>query len=245
MRGYTETYRVNGSQADMWGHLKYSTLLQMFQDTADRHTAMHGVSNREMQENHGASWVVAKIWIRLHRPIRCGDTISVATYQRPLRGTQFVRDTEIRDEQGEIIGEGVSVWILIDRETHAFLGPDTARRITQDHGSIYDSDKTAKIPKMRMPEDLTPVFEKTFMYSDTDMNGHVNNTRYLDAICDACRLELEPGRFITELQLGYKVECRAGETVTLLAGEQDGSLYAEGRVEDGLRFEAKLTLADM
>ena len=56
-------------------------------------------------------------------------------------------------------------------------------------------------------------------YSDTDINGHVNNTRYADFVCDALRLEgLPRSRFLSELQIGYTAESRAGDVLTLEVG---------------------------
>ena len=41
-------------------------------------------------------------------------------------------------------------------------------------------------------------------YSDTDINGHVNNTRYADFVCDALELEnLSQDRFLSQMQIGY------------------------------------------
>ena len=48
-------------------------------------------------------------------------------------------------------------------------------------------------------------------YSDTDVNGHVNNTRYADFACDAVELDkLPPEQFLAEMQIGYLAECRPG-----------------------------------
>lgn len=49
-------------------------------------------------------------------------------------------------------------------------------------------------------------------YSDTDVNGHVNNTRYADFACDAVELDRLPeNQFLTEMQIGYLAECRRGD----------------------------------
>ena len=77
-------------------------------------------------------------------------------------------------------------------------------------------------------------------YSDTDINGHVNNTRYADFVCDALRLEgLPRSRFLSELQIGYTAESRAGDVLTLEVGEQGGQHFVKGVDEAGkTHFEA-------
>ncbi len=40
-------------------------------------------------------------------------------------------------------------------------------------------------------------------YSDTDLNGHVNNNRYADFACDAMEIEIwAPGESCASLQIG-------------------------------------------
>ena len=84
-------------------------------------------------------------------------------------------------------------------------------------------------------------------YSDTDVNGHVNNVRYVDFICDALHMEnLGPERYVSSLQVGYLAECRAGETITLLTGAQDGLRYVRGTDQAGKsRFEGTVTLTPL
>ena len=79
-------------------------------------------------------------------------------------------------------------------------------------------------------------------YSDSDINGHVNNTRYADFACDAIDMEqLEQKRFLSELQIGYLAECRPGELLVLESGQQGENLYIRGVDEEGkARFESEL-----
>ena len=79
-------------------------------------------------------------------------------------------------------------------------------------------------------------------FSDTDINGHVNNTRYADFACDALEMEkLEAGTFLSQLQIGYLAECRPGEELRLMAGQEGETRFVRGMDEDGKsRFEAAL-----
>ena len=84
-------------------------------------------------------------------------------------------------------------------------------------------------------------------YSDTDINGHVNNVKYADFACDALHLERMPrSRYIRELQIGYINQCHAGETIRVETAAEADRLYARGTGEDGSeRFDCVLTLADL
>ena len=84
-------------------------------------------------------------------------------------------------------------------------------------------------------------------YSDTDVNGHVNNTRYADFACDAVEMEdLAPDRFLAEMQIGYLAECLPGETLLLQVGEQGDRRYVRGvDKEEKPRFEAALFFGEI
>lgn len=84
-------------------------------------------------------------------------------------------------------------------------------------------------------------------YSDTDINGHINNIHYADFACDAVHLERwGGGRFVREFQIDYVGECLAGETVRVDTAVRGDVLYARGRGSDGgERFDFSLTLAEL
>ena len=68
----------------------------------------------------------------------------------------------------------------------------------------------------------------------------MNNTRYADFVCDALRLEgLPRSCFLSDLQIGYTAESRAGDVLTLEVGEQGGQHFVKGVDEAGkTHFEA-------
>ena len=82
-------------------------------------------------------------------------------------------------------------------------------------------------------------------YSDTDINGHVNNIRYADFACDTLDMDrLEQDRFLSQMQIGYLAECRPGDLLTLETGEQEDGVYVRGTDQEGKpRFEAALGFA--
>ena len=102
--------------------------------------------------------------------------------------------------------------------------------------------KQLTLSKLRMPGEMEERDRRRMGYSDTDINGHVNNTRYADFACDALEMEkLEAGTFLSQLQIGYLAECRPGEELRLMAGQEGETRFVRGMDEDGKsRFEAAL-----
>ena len=94
---------------------------------------------------------------------------------------------------------------------------------------------------------MTLAERRTLHYSDADVNGHVNNARYADFVCDALHLEkLGAGQFVSSLQVGFLHECRPGEALDLWVGQGEGTHYVHGTgLQGDSRFDAALTLSPM
>ena len=77
-----------------------------------------------------------------------------------------------------------------------------------------------RLPALK--SDAPRVFSRTPMYSDFDVNGHVNNTKYIAWLCDALGLEAFDGAYIGDLVAGYEKEIRGHAPLKLtLAREGD------------------------
>ena len=103
-----------------------------------------------------------------------------------------------------------------------------------------------KLGKIRMPKEMEEVGERRIGYSETDLNGHANNTRYADYACDAIRFETLAGYYVKELQITYSAECLAGQSIRLLRQKQDSFYYVRGVDKDGKpHFDIRMELAEI
>ena len=68
-------------------------------------------------------------------------------------------------------------------------------------------------------------FLRTPVFSEFDVNGHVNNTKYIAWLCDALGRQALDGQFICDLTASYEKEIRseAPRTLTLSC---DGSRFS-------------------
>ena len=80
------------------------------------------------------------------------------------------------------------------------------------------------------------------LYSDLDVNNHVNNVRVVELVSDALDLQRQPG-FVSSLQVNYTAETAFGEQLSLLCGTVDGARYVRGEADGRPRFEALAVLA--
>lgn len=99
--------------------------------------------------------------------------------------------------------------------------------------------KRRNLQKLWVPEILRSVGSRLMRYSDVDINGHVNNSRYADFACDALPLtSFQENQFISSMQIGYLAECRPGEVLELFRNEGEDVQFVRGKGDDGVpRFD--------
>ena len=97
-----------------------------------------------------------------------------------------------------------------------------------------------------MPKEFGAAGKRYLGYSDTDINGHINNSHYADYACDALHMERNgKGKYIRDIQISYISECRAGEELSMATAVEGEHLFARGIGPEGeVRFEYAMTLAD-
>lgn len=236
--------RLSGLDVDGRGHCKASALLNHLQNTATLAAEDMGFSREVLLERYGAFWMLARSWFRLARPLHYEDKLTIRTWHRGDRGAIMYRDYDIFSG-GQQVGESVSAWVLANVKDHKLLRLGAVTELAGTSGE--ELCKTMTLAKLHRPEGLHTAERRRMRYSDTDVNGHVNNTRYADFACDAVELERLPeNRFLAEMQIGYLAECRPGEVLDIQVGGQGDSRFVQGLDEAGKsRFESALFFGEL
>ena len=244
MTVYEREYRVDSRETDPWYNCRPSGVLGFLQEAATAAACALHASRDEMLDKYNAFWMLARVWYRLDEPLKWGERLRIRTWHRGGRGASSYRDFDLFVNDAPV-GEAVSLWVLANAQTHKLV---RMAGIEEFHGTDGGAlCKTRLLNKVRMPPDMTCAGTRSFRYSDLDVNGHVNNVRYADIVCDALHLErMGAERFVSSLQVGYQAECRVGETVDLTTGSDGGAQYVHGADGAGkTRFDAMLTLSDL
>lgn len=238
-QSYYHSVRINSRDVDANGHCKASALLGHLQEAATQ-AAEHGGFGREMLlKERNAFWMLTRVWYRLERPLFWDEKITIHTWHRGGRGAVSYRDYDILNGD-YVIGEGVAAWVLAEMDSRKLVKLNELDILQNTSGEALC--KEIKLAKIKAPAILRELEQRTMRYSDTDINGHVNNTRYADFACDALSMDkLERGLFLSQMQIGYLAECYPGENLSILGTAVDGDNYICGKDLQGkVRFEASL-----
>ena len=126
------------------------------------------------------------------------------------------------------MGEAVSAWVLADADTHQLFRLSGVEEFQGTDGGALCKDRT--LSGLRMPADMELAERRAIHYSDTDVNGHVNNVRYADFICDALHMErLGPGGLSLRSRWATWPSAGRGRPSSSTPGSRTGCGMSTGR----------------
>ncbi len=239
---YQKDFIIGTRDVDEHNHCRPSALLAHLQEAATAASVALNISREDMLAEYNVFWMLARIWFRLERPLHWDDVLTVRTWHRGGRGVSLYRDFDLSVD-GVPVGEAVSNWVLANQDTRKMLRASQVKLegFRQTGGSLC---KGITLNKLRRPEEMSAVGQRILHYSDTDINGHVNNARYADFALDVLYPQaFAEGGFLREMQVGYLAECRPGEVLTLKRSQEGEQHFVRGVGQDGVaRFDAEVTI---
>ena len=153
------------------------------QETAVNHANAARLGYNELIRLNLA-WVLTRQLVKLYKIPKLNEKVTVETWAAGMTDTIAVRDFNILNKEQEILGICRSSWMLIDLkmrrpvripEEMRNLLPKSPERLRED--IVLD-----KIPLSENTEGKSSTYQ--VVYSDLDMNHHVNNINYLRWVLD-------------------------------------------------------------
>ena len=143
--------------------------------------------------------------------------------------------------------EAFSHWTLVGVEDRKILTVDDADFSNYTIGEPKDLMKgKLRIASAEIKE-MEAVCQKKISYSDIDCNGHMNNTYYMDLLCDwVPELEAQTHR-VAYARVHYSKEAPLGDKVTVYRWEKSPGCYLFRTIkEDGeVNIEAEIGLISL
>lgn len=192
-----------------------SSVWRWLQEAANRQMLTEGPSYDDLMER-GLSFLLSRMCVDFIRPIEQYEDLTVETFAIPSRGFSSERGYRLTDKTGAVVAAGLSVWALYD------LNAGRLARV-EAIGRGYSGGDPVEVSapiRFTIPEnvELVTAGERKVVWSDVDVNLHVNNTGYPNILCDFLP---DPGAGqLLSMSLNYRSEAKLGETVTVLRGEE-------------------------
>jgi len=230
---YREELLIRTCNADMSGAWRMSAILEAMQEAAGVHATLLGCG-REALLRENIVWVISRSEVVMEREARVGERITVETFPMPGRHGFFPRYFNFYDESGARIGSAATLWVLLDLTDRHLAISKTASDCIPDN-----SDLTAPMP---LPRAVRPIAGeavtsvRTPVYSELDVNGHVNNTRYADWLTDALGIEMLKKQRIRRLHIVYTAEVLPAQTLDMVLTVNGDSARLVGKCADREHF---------
>ena len=236
---YEIALTLRSCDCDINGRWRPGAILEALQEAAGAHSLLLGCGRDELLKQN-AVWVLSRLELHMERYPAFGETVKVMTFPMPVRMFFFPRYFVLTDAHGEMIGKAGSLWLLMDIHTRKMLPPgEVARLIPNNRDLTVPMNLPATVGAIQGEEFVTtwqPV------YTDLDVNHHVNNTKYVDWLCNELGVDCMIQNELESVIVNYHHEILPGQTVVLRRIMKDGQYHLSGYVEEQVAFEIGGTL---
>ena len=211
----------------MTRRLRMSDLFRLLEEASIAHTEELGCT-RDKTLDRGLLWIITRQLVEIDEMPAYDDEITVRSWQGDMQHVFFPRFYEI-ERDGRVLVRGQALWMLIEEETRSMVMPeDYDIFIPGRPGSDDMMLPSVVIPKDAGALESIPLVTR---FSQVDINGHMNNTRYFDIIDDALWGGGETVRIPRSVLANYLSELRLGDEFTLKEYKKGDTLYFEGAAE--------------
>ena len=220
---HTAQYTVTDLHGDCFGRCKPSSLLRFAQDAAVEHCRVLGTDWDSMAAKH-YFWAVIRQRMEITRLPQTGETVTVKTWPMPTTRVAYPRATEGFDRDGNTLFKVISLWVIMDMDSRAMVLPGKSGIGVEGVSFGTELKAPGGLPAGEFPADRL----RTVCYSDLDVNGHMNNARYLDWLCDLRSAQFHKEHPMKAVTVCYMSEALEGQQLRLSYTDDPSVLRLDG-----------------
>jgi len=186
---------------------------------------------------HNITWILTRLVLRIDRLPRAGEQLRVHTW--PSTADKLAhRGYEVFDAQGRLIVSGGSAWTAMDLSERRITAiPEDISRLFPADPRPCDAFVGRVIPRLKGDSATSCLLR--VRRDDLDINGHVNNTRYLSWLMET----LPPTPMLSKdgqtgaeplvprlLDITFRAECFPQEELECLSAPSEAPAGAPAEV---------------
>ena len=232
---FSEKFTINSLDVDQNLELRLPNLFKYMQIVASKHVESVGAGHRDLMSNNYL-WVVIRNEVKIFRTPTLDETITVTTHPGQTRSFIFPRYFQIYDEKGNLIISVSGIWAIIDKDTRRVV-----LKTPYSDKVIAESDPNDfPLPEKVVGEASSLVDNRKVRYSDIDINGHMNNTEYIEFLMDTHGPEFYKTHRVKRININFDKEIKYKEEVQLFTNRNELLEVIKGKVNDENRFTAEI-----
>ena len=205
LRQYSETFTVQATDCDVRRRMRPAALFVAMQEGGERHAVSLGVGYDAMMAR-GLFFALTRVHVHFLRAPRCGERVVHTTWPGTSNRFFCPRYHIFSLEDGTQLAAAASLWVMLDARERRIVSPASVDLRFPDTSDLpAPIDLPTRMPR---PGEVSEAFTRMPLYSDYDINGHVNNTRYIGYLCDALGHDVMQDHYLLDLTAGYEKEIR-------------------------------------
>ena len=207
---YQMKMKIPFDMADMNGHIKLPDVILLSLQVSGMQSIELGVSDKTILEDYNLVWIITDYDIEVARLPRFAEEITIETEALSYNRLFCYRRFTIYDEAGQDLIHMMATFVLMDRDSRKVHAVEP--EIVAPYQSEFDK-KLIRGPKYaNLEEPISKDYHVRFY--DLDMNGHVNNSKYLDWIFEVMDADFLTHYIPKKINLKYVKEVRPGGMIT-------------------------------
>lgn len=234
---YRTDYKIPFYETDKKGNAKLPHLLSHCLQISGFQSAELGVSDENIFDRYGLVWVITDYEITIDRLPKYAEEIIIETEAISYNKLFCYREFRLFDQTGQKLMTLFCSFVLLDFNS---------RKVTpvpEDVVAVYGAEKIKKMLRGPKYPTLDHPVEKPYhvRYLDLDMNGHVNNAKYLEWMYDVLPVDFLEGHVPETIHLKYAKEVHYGRDIQSQLVLEDLVSYHDIISEVGNHAQAIIT----
>ena len=228
---FAEKFTVCGGECDMFSRMRLDAIFMSMQEGGERHAKMLRLGHDAMLSK-GLFFVLSRTHLQIHRMPRCGEAVIHTTWPGVSNRFFCPRFHTFTLEDGTPLLSAGALWVILDSENRKIVSPLKADLCFPDNSDIVPPvSLPSRVPK---PGSDPTITSRAPVFSEFDINGHVNNTRYTAWICDALGADTLGGAFVSDLIVSYEKEIRTDEPLSIQLSRTGSAFTFQVLSHDGI-----------
>jgi len=229
--------KIPFDMSDVNGYIKIPQLILLSLQVSGMQSIELGMSDMYILENYNLVWIITDYNMKIERLPVFDEKITIETYAKSHNRLFCYRAFNIKDEAGNTIIEMVATFVLMDRDTRK------VHPVMSEITDAFDSEFSKTMLRGPRFKELEGSVEQEYRvrFYDLDMNGHVNNSKYLDWVFEVMGADFLTHNVPKKVHLKYVKEVLAGGLITSQYEQEglktqhqitsDGQINAQAEIE--------------
>jgi len=204
--------KVHSYQLDRDKQISPVAIAELMQEAAGMHSNTGGFGYKQVVSK-SLVWVLNALRFEVNNYPIWDDEITIKTWIVESNRFFSRRDFQFIDKNGEILIVGSTIWILYNFETKRPQNIQAMGFDVLEHNGEFAVENAIKTTREHLEGKLVDEFIVKF--SDLDMVGHLNNTRYVRSIIDSYNIAYFDNNILKSFEIQFRAEAKYNEKLQI------------------------------